>query len=170
MVVAVEAAREPQALVGDGHAREQRRLLPYLEAGDLEHDPSFDHIRRLPASGTVPPPRESHSVTVIGSKLYVFGGFDGSRVLNDLYIYDTHAGLWSQLVHTGISPAARAGHSAIALGMPAHILVFGGANSSRRFADVQLFDTQDGHWTKPPVKGRPPAAITRLPWGTTQIL
>ena len=119
---------------------------------------SHDHIRRLPASGTVPPPRESHSVTAIGSKLYVFGGFDGARVLNDLYVFDAHAGLWTQLVHTGISPAARAGHSATALGVPAHLVVFGGANSSRRFADVQLFDTADGHWTKPAVRGRPPTA------------
>lgn len=119
---------------------------------------THDHIRRLPASGTVPAPRESHSITPIGSKLYVFGGFDGARVLNDLYVFDTHAGLWTQLVHTGISPAARAGHSATALGTPAHLVVFGGANSSRRFADVQLFDTGDSHWTKPAVRGRPPAA------------
>ena len=119
---------------------------------------THDHIRRLPASGTVPVPRESHSITAIGSKLYVFGGYDGARPLNDLYVFDTHAGLWTQLVHTGISPAARAGHSATALGMPAHLVVFGGANASRRFADVQLFDTGDSHWTKPAVRGRPPSA------------
>ena len=114
-------------------------------------------VRRLPAAGSVPGPRESHSITPIGPKLYVFGGFDGGRVLNDLHVFDSHAGLWTQLVHTGISPAARAGHTATALGVPAHLVVFGGANSSRRFADVQLFDTTDDHWTKPAVRGRPPA-------------
>ena len=36
----------------------------------------------------------------------------------------------------------------------AHLIVFGGANSSRRFADVQLFDTADNHWQKPPLRGR----------------
>ena len=124
------------------------------DAGSSE---AQQHIRRLPAAGTVPSPRESHSMTAVGAKLYVFGGFDGARVLNDLYYFDVHAGLWSQLVHTGISPAARAGHSATALGVPAHLIVFGGANSSRRFGDVQLFDTADNHWQKPAVRGRPPA-------------
>jgi N-acetylneuraminic acid mutarotase len=89
--------------------------------------------------------------------MLVFGGFDGSRVLNDLYAFDTTTGLWSQLVHTGISPPARAGHSATSLGVPAHMLVFGGANSSRRFNDVQLFDTADNHWTKPATRGQPPS-------------
>jgi N-acetylneuraminic acid mutarotase len=127
-------------------------------AKEPEAGSSTDNVRRLPAAGTVPSPRESHSITAIGHHLYVFGGFDGARVLNDLYYFDTHAGLWSQLVHTGISPAARAGHSATALGMPAHLVVFGGANSSRRFGDVQLFDTSDNHWQKPAVRGKPPSA------------
>ena len=145
--------------------REQLSTLSSLTAGMVA--PKADsggatvsaasHVRRLPAAGTVPPPRESHSITPIGARLYVFGGFDGARVLNDLYVFDLHSGLWAQLVHTGISPPARAGHSATALGVPAHLIVFGGANSSRRFADVQLFDTADNHWQKPPVRGRAPA-------------
>ena len=60
--------------------------------------------RRVAAGGTVPGPRESHTLTIVGSRAYVFGGFDGSRVLNDLYAYDLHSGMWSQLVHTGVSP------------------------------------------------------------------
>ena len=56
--------------------------------------------------------------------MFVFGGFDGSRVMNDLYSYDIPAGVWSQMVHTGVSPPARAGHTATTLGVPAHLLVF----------------------------------------------
>ena len=137
-----------------GHAG--RALEAVSTATAKKDEPTSDHIRRLPAAGTVPTPRESHSVTPIGAKFYVFGGFDGAHVLNDLYVFDAHAGLWTQLVRTGISPAARAGHSATALGVPAHLVVFGGANSTRRFADVQLFDTAEGRWTKPAVRGRPP--------------
>ncbi|KOO29923.1 kelch repeat [Chrysochromulina tobinii] len=114
-------------------------------------------VRKVPATGVLPSPRESHSLTSMGARLYVFGGFDGARVLNDLYAFDTQSGIWSQLVHTGLSPPARAGHSATALGVPAHLLVFGGANSSRRFNDVQLFDTADNHWNKPTVRGRAPS-------------
>ena len=92
-------------------------------------------MRLVPAAGTPPGARESHTLTTVGSRVFVFGGFDGSRVLNDLYAFDLQTGMWSQHVHTGVSPPARAGHSATAFGVPANILVFGGANSSRRFGE-----------------------------------
>lgn len=134
-------------------------LLSTLGVGGQGRDSGASSaVRRLPAAGSAPGPRESHSLTTVGARVFAFGGFDGGRVLNDLYVFDTHTGLWSQLIHTGISPPARAGHSATALGVPAHLLVFGGANSSRRFNDAQVFDTTDNHWSRPPVRGRPPSA------------
>ena len=117
-----------------------------------------DVMRPVRGSGTAPSARESHACVTLGANVYVFGGFDGMRVLNDLYVFDVLNVLWTQLVHTGVSPPARAGHSGAALGMPAHLLVFGGANSSRRFADLHVFDTEAAHWAKPAVRGRPPAA------------
>ena len=112
--------------------------------------------RVLAAAGPAPGPRESHSLTTVGSKLYVFGGYDGGRVLNDLYAFELQSGLWAQLVHVGVSPAARAGHSATALGVPAHLVIFGGANGNRRFADVQIYDTTGEAWQRPEVRGRAP--------------
>lgn len=115
-------------------------------------------LRVVSTVGPAPSARESHSCACVGSKMCLFGGFDGSRVLNDLYTYDLADGVWAQLVHVGLSPPARAGHSACALGQPAHMLVFGGANSLRRFADVHVFDSTEGSWARPPLKGHPPAA------------
>lgn len=40
-------------------------------------------------SGTPPPPRDSHTCTTVGDNLLVFGGTDGTKPLNDLYILDT---------------------------------------------------------------------------------
>jgi len=117
-----------------------------------------EFLKLLRPGGVPPNPRESHTCTCLGAKLYVFGGFDGTRVLNDLYSYDLNNMIWAQLVHTGLSPPARAGHTASALGVPAHLIVFGGANSSRRFADVQIFDTSSSNWSKPPTRGLPPAS------------
>lgn len=34
------------------------------------------------------PPRDSHTTTLIGQKLYVFGGTDGNSGLNDLHTLD----------------------------------------------------------------------------------
>ena len=43
----------------------------------------------LVASGETPPPRANHSSAVIRKYLYIFGGWDGSKRLNDLYRFDS---------------------------------------------------------------------------------
>jgi hypothetical protein len=40
-------------------------------------------------TGTVPGPRAGHTISAVGSKLFVFGGGDGNQYLNDLHILDT---------------------------------------------------------------------------------
>ncbi len=40
-------------------------------------------------TGSVPGCRAGHTMTAVGSKLFVFGGGDGSHYLNDLHILDT---------------------------------------------------------------------------------
>ena len=86
-----------------------------------------DVMRPVRGSGTAPSARESHACVTLGANVYVFGGFDGMRVLNDLYVFDVHTSAWTQVVHSGIAPPARAGATACALGVPPHIVVFGGA-------------------------------------------
>lgn len=39
--------------------------------------------------GLPPSPRDSHTCTTVGSKLFVFGGTDGKNPLKDLYVLDT---------------------------------------------------------------------------------
>ena len=113
-------------------------------------------LKQLRGAGPAPSARESHSCTWLGSQLYIFGGYDGSRVLNDLYAYDINNAMWRQIVHSGISPPARAGHSGTALGVPPHLVIFGGANASRRFNDVSILDTVNNQWDKPTTRGRQP--------------
>ena len=40
------------------------------------------------AQGTLPPPMYSHSASLIGNKLFVFGGTDGSKYYNHVYVLD----------------------------------------------------------------------------------
>jgi len=40
-------------------------------------------------SGHGPGPRRAHTATLVGHKIYVFGGGDGKKALNDVYILDT---------------------------------------------------------------------------------
>lgn len=39
--------------------------------------------------GTPPSPRDSHSCTTVGNRLFVFGGTDGTNPLKDLHVLDT---------------------------------------------------------------------------------
>ena len=52
--------------------------------------------------GPPPTPRDSHSCTVIGDSLFVFGGTDGSKLLNDLHILDTCAEINILDSHQGV--------------------------------------------------------------------
>lgn len=41
--------------------------------------------KRLPTSNEPPPPRAYHSMTSIGSRFLLFGGFDGKNTFGDLW-------------------------------------------------------------------------------------
>lgn len=42
----------------------------------------------VPVRGNPPSARYSHSATLIGGNVFVFGGFDGRQPLNDLFIFN----------------------------------------------------------------------------------
>ena len=43
---------------------------------------------------------------VVANRLYIFGGWDGNKRLNDLYVLDTREMVWSVLKPTGCAPQA----------------------------------------------------------------
>lgn len=91
--------------------------------------------------GTPPSPRSGHSASLIGSKLFVFGGGDRKRSYNDLHILDLDSMSWTRPSDTGEVPLPRAGHSATSVG---HLLlVFGGGSPQGSiFSDFALLDTE----------------------------
>ncbi|KAG8080376.1 hypothetical protein GUJ93_ZPchr0007g3241 [Zizania palustris] len=54
--------------------------------------------------------RHSHSLVPYGSKLFMFGGHDGQRTLNDLYSFDTTTLRWNKENTNGRSPSPRFSH------------------------------------------------------------
>jgi N-acetylneuraminic acid mutarotase len=62
-------------------------------------------------TGTVPIPRNNHRTATYGNKIYVQGGHDGSKWLDDLFIFDTSTCNWNKVNITGYKPSARACHS-----------------------------------------------------------
>jgi N-acetylneuraminic acid mutarotase len=47
-----------------------------------------------------PPPRANHSSAVVKNRLYIFGGWDGIKRLNDLYCFDSDNNLWYEVKKT----------------------------------------------------------------------
>jgi N-acetylneuraminic acid mutarotase len=47
-------------------------------------------------SGTIPMARNAHTMTVLGKKLYLFGGHSGNKHLKDLHVFDTETLSWTE--------------------------------------------------------------------------
>ncbi|KAI8848448.1 hypothetical protein BC829DRAFT_215050 [Chytridium lagenaria] len=77
-------------------------------------------------SGTPPMPRKSHTATLVGRRLYVFGGCDqNGNLLNDLHCLHTETLHWETLDVPGPHrPLPRHSHAAIA--HDNHLLIHGG--------------------------------------------
>ncbi|MBI4317279.1 MAG: hypothetical protein HY675_02215 [Chloroflexi bacterium] len=72
-----------------------------------------------------PPARAHHSASVSAGRMYVFGGNDAVRDLDDIWSYDPTANRWRQEPSQGTStPEARSWHQTV--GIDSRIYMFGG--------------------------------------------
>ena len=75
--------------------------------------------------GVIPPTRSQHSMVVIDSNIYIFGGYSAGYVPNDLYKIDTTNNNSEKIALTGSdTPSKRFGHSMVVIGDD--IYIFGG--------------------------------------------
>ncbi|CUF36196.1 Hypothetical protein, putative [Bodo saltans] len=68
--------------------------------------PSTDH-HGLVSANRGPPPRKGHSCTMHHHYMIVFGGLRRSVYLNDLWVFDSYAGIWTPISVTGGAPPLR---------------------------------------------------------------
>ncbi|XP_017853668.1 host cell factor isoform X1 [Drosophila busckii] len=126
-----------------------------------------------PDNGLSPCPRLGHSFTMVGEKIFLFGGLANEsddpknnipKYLNDLYILDTrgvhsHNGKWIIPKTFGDSPPPRESHTAISFTSKdtgkLNLLVYGGMSGSR-LGDLWLLDTESMSWEKPRTRGQLP--------------
>ena len=92
--------------------------------------------KKLACGGEQPEPRWGHTSSQSGSSIIVVGG-TGSRLFNDICIYDTVRNTWSKPEVRGTLPTARLGHSTTTL-PDGKLLVFGGRAESKHYADMYL--------------------------------
>ncbi|XP_047265784.1 kelch domain-containing protein 3 isoform X1 [Capsicum annuum] len=123
----------------------------------------FDTVNRIWSEpltkGALPSPRDSHSCTTIGDKLFVFGGTNGRVPLNDLHIFDTSSNTWISPSLRGDRPNPREGHSAAFIGK--RLFIFGGCgkfdDAEIFYDDVYVLNTETLVWKRIVPSGIPPS-------------
>jgi hypothetical protein len=126
---------------------------------------SFNNFewRVLETVGNAPSGRYSPAATVVGHKMYIFGGVDATTqaLLDDLYVLDLQTLYWSEIPSTRWSPKARAG-ATLSNYLDFGFVLFGGSTNDQfpeYFNDVWIFDTTElfewHHVTPNPVAGGP---------------
>jgi len=112
----------------------------------------------LTVTGDIPNPRERHSVCAIGTKLYLFGGFNRIQEFhyNDLYYFDTETLTWYELTPKGTLPNSRCGHSSCVL--DGKLWIFGGRTeipgtflsrgTFKYINDLYCYDPAINEWLK----------------------
>ncbi|KAJ9553723.1 hypothetical protein OSB04_017768 [Centaurea solstitialis] len=128
----------------------------------------------MEATGKIPVARGGQSVSLVGSKLIMFGGEDRQRrLLNDVYVLDletmvwnvaetTHALMLCMVVPTYAKsdatssrqtpPAPRFDHTA-AVHVDRYLQIFGGCSHSNFFNDLHVLDLATLEWSQPQVQG-----------------
>lgn len=133
------------------------------------------HWSYLPQNGSFPSPLRAHTMTLVGHRLFAFGGCDSRACYNDLYVFDTEALYWSKAKTRGSIPDPCRAHSAVLLDRK--LYVFGGekhlhapfspdeiiepsmskgGDGPLYFASLHCLDTDSFIWTKLDVPGQGP--------------
>ncbi|TXG47030.1 hypothetical protein EZV62_026324 [Acer yangbiense] len=98
----------------------------------------------LSVSGEWPCARHSHSMVAYGSQIYMFGGYNGEKILGDLYSFDVHKCLWKKEEVAGKSPHARFSHSMFLYKI--YLGVIGGCPVGQHDQVLALLDLQLHVW------------------------
>lgn len=108
----------------------------------------------VPVDGSRPPPRYAHTATLLKfSQFLVFGGTDGSRLFNDVHIFQVATSSWQEKKCRGDLPSARCLHSAFR--HRKRLFVIGGkcvapgaSTASAWLNDAYVLDLKTFVWSK----------------------
>ncbi|BFZ65030.1 Kelch motif [Saitoella coloradoensis] len=99
-------------------------------------------------------PIRAHTVNVVGSSLWVFGGCDQSTCFNKVEVFDGDTMSWGTPTLIGDPPPPCRAHTATLVNKT-QIVVFGGGDGPRYNNDVYTLDTSNHRWSKPEIAEGP---------------
>jgi N-acetylneuraminic acid mutarotase len=127
-----------------------------------------------PEGAGAPSARLGHSANLVGgTKMFIFGGWNGKKYFNDLQVLDLEIMAWSKPNTSGADPTPRQGHCAILIGT--NLVVHGGFKirddqlktcglsqgsvlKESYLNDVRVLDTETFTWSRLRISGMPPEA------------
>ncbi|KAH0607400.1 uncharacterized protein H6S33_002434 [Morchella sextelata] len=110
---------------------------------------------RANTHGARPAGRYGHTINILGSKLYIFGGQVDGFFFNDLVAFDLNTlqsnnARWEELISANEKnqdvPASRTNHTVVT--WMDKLYLFGGTNGLVWFNDVWSYDPQTNQWTQ----------------------
>jgi len=102
--------------------------------------------KKLTCGGDQPEPRWGHTSSQSGTNIIIIGG-TGSKLFNDIYVYDTVRNTWIKPEVRGTTLTPRLGHSTTNL-PDGKLLVFGGRTDSKHYSDIHIFDPVRLAWVR----------------------
>lgn len=108
-------------------------------------------------SGVHPSARACHTTTLLGRKVYMFGGYDGVRCFSELDVLDLDTMTWLQPRVAGAVPMARNAQTVTVVGNK--LFLFGGHSGNKHLRDLHILDTETMAWSSPEAKGAVPPGL-----------
>lgn len=107
----------------------------------------------------LPQCRGAHTATLLGQKMYIFGGYGGAGYgrtdFNDLHVLDLELWKWEEIITDGDRPEPRSGHQTCVIN-ESQLIVIGGWNSLKQFQDAFICDLNDRKWKQATMKAPMP--------------
>ena len=124
----------------------------------LSFNPSCKEWLNLKCTGSVPSPRSSHASTIIGDKVWVYGGQHAFVALGDLYELSMSSLTWTDFQTSNTNPPRRYISSLNAISQD-QLLLHGGCGSDKKsLSDTWILDLPSQTWKQYKSGDCPPRA------------
>jgi hypothetical protein len=97
-------------------------------------------------TGDKPAGATFHTATLVGKKVFVFGGNTAEGQSLDMHCLDLQSTAWSPVASLG-APAKRSSHTAAVVHEHLIVVIGGRGNENGMLNDVAIFDSSNSHWT-----------------------